>query len=283
MFVSHAKAERELGFTPGSVDAALQRAIDWFRESGALSITMSILFVASEAAELKPLAAHLENLRKLPWPLDYAYEGIANGRRFILAAHGAGPKLAERATEVAIRAISGAKQSSSQLEAVVSTGFCGALDPKLQVGDIVVATQVLDLATQEIYLCPDLPDRRISGIVVSQNRIATNIEEKAQLFHQTAACAVEMEAAGVASRAKRAGLPFYCIKVISDSANESFALDFNSMRTTEGRLARGKIIVHALAHPNLVAGLLRLRRRTGEMAQALGEFLVSCRIGSDIL
>ena len=34
MFVSHAKAERELGFRPGPVDAALQRAIDWFRESG---------------------------------------------------------------------------------------------------------------------------------------------------------------------------------------------------------------------------------------------------------
>jgi len=30
MFVSHAKAERELGFHPGSVDCALQRAIDWF-------------------------------------------------------------------------------------------------------------------------------------------------------------------------------------------------------------------------------------------------------------
>jgi dihydroflavonol-4-reductase len=34
MFVSHAKAERELGFRPGPVDAALQRAIDWFKESG---------------------------------------------------------------------------------------------------------------------------------------------------------------------------------------------------------------------------------------------------------
>jgi dihydroflavonol-4-reductase len=33
MFVSHAKAERELGFHPGSVDCALQRAIDWFHES----------------------------------------------------------------------------------------------------------------------------------------------------------------------------------------------------------------------------------------------------------
>ncbi|MGA8030019.1 MAG: hopanoid-associated sugar epimerase [Bryobacteraceae bacterium] len=31
MFVSHAKAERELGFSPGPVDEALQRAVSWFQ------------------------------------------------------------------------------------------------------------------------------------------------------------------------------------------------------------------------------------------------------------
>lgn len=34
MFVSHAKAARELGFSPGPVDAALTRAIEWFRGNG---------------------------------------------------------------------------------------------------------------------------------------------------------------------------------------------------------------------------------------------------------
>lgn len=34
MFVSHAKAARELGYAPGPIDAALQRAIEWFQESG---------------------------------------------------------------------------------------------------------------------------------------------------------------------------------------------------------------------------------------------------------
>jgi hypothetical protein len=34
MFVTHEKASRELHFAPGSVDAALQRAIAWFRENG---------------------------------------------------------------------------------------------------------------------------------------------------------------------------------------------------------------------------------------------------------
>ena len=34
MFVSHAKAERELRFTPGPVEGALERAVSWFRTNG---------------------------------------------------------------------------------------------------------------------------------------------------------------------------------------------------------------------------------------------------------
>jgi dihydroflavonol-4-reductase len=34
MFVSHAKAARELGFAPGPADAALRRAVEWFRDNG---------------------------------------------------------------------------------------------------------------------------------------------------------------------------------------------------------------------------------------------------------
>src|ERR1700683_4205488 len=105
---------------------------------------MAILFVASEASEPEPFAEHLEYLRKLSWPVDYAYEGISEGRRFILAANGAGPKLAAQATEVAIRAVTNADLSSSRLEAVITTGYCGGLDPTLKAGEIVVAEQVFD-------------------------------------------------------------------------------------------------------------------------------------------
>ncbi len=34
MFVAHAKATNELGFRPGSVDQALTRAVNWFRDNG---------------------------------------------------------------------------------------------------------------------------------------------------------------------------------------------------------------------------------------------------------
>jgi len=241
---------------------------------------MAILYVASEAVELEPMAKLLTGVRKLKWPLAYAYEGVWEGRRLLLAANGAGPQLAMRAVEVAIRAITSAELSSSALEAVVSTGFCGALDPALREGQMIVAKEVLDWANKERYDCVEVTGGAgaISGLMVSQDRIAADREEKRSLRNDAGGVAVEMEAAGVAARVKRAGLPFCCIKVVLDRAEESFAIDWNRMRDREGRIARGKIMVHALRRPNLLLELFRLKRRSEEAARVLGEFLVSSRI-----
>ncbi|MBV9759496.1 MAG: hypothetical protein JO340_02940 [Acidobacteriaceae bacterium] len=241
---------------------------------------MAILYVASQSSELQPFAETLTGLRKLNWPLDYAFEGILEGRRIMLAANGAGPRLAARAAEVAIRAVTVAELSSSKLEAIVSTGYCGALDPNLRESEIVVATQVRDLASAEIFhAAPVTADRQFaSGVVASQDRIVIEAAEKQRLGPD--AIAVDMEAAGVAARTRAASLPFCCIKVVSDRADESFRIDFNRMRTKEGRMARGKISIHAATHPKLIGDLVRLRKRTRDASRALGEFLVSCRINT---
>lgn len=243
---------------------------------------MAILYVASEAFELEPFAGLLTGLRKLKWPIEYAFEGIWEGRRIMLAAHGAGPKLAAQAVEIAIRAVTAAELSASKLEAVVSTGLCGALDPELREGQIVTATEVLDLASQETFACaPMIADgEAVSGVVATQDRIANEASEKRQL-RASGAIAVDMEAAGVAARAKRAGLPFSCIKVVLDPCDESFGFDLNKMRTVEGRIARGKISFYALTHPVVIPGLIRLNRRAGDAAKVLGDFLVGCRINSE--
>ncbi len=240
---------------------------------------MAILYVASEALELEPLARLLTGLRKLKWPLDYAYEGIWEGRRVMLAANGAGPRLAVRAVETAIRAVTAAELSSSKLDAVISTGLCGALDPALQVNQIVVAREVIDSASRESYACaPVLADRNFTlGTLITQDRVANTAEEKSALA-KSGAIAVDMESAAIAAHARRAGLPFACIKAVSDAADESFEVDFNKMRSEDGRLAHGKIGLYALAHPNKIPWLFRFKRRVEGAAQTLGEFLVSCRV-----
>ncbi len=240
---------------------------------------MAILYVASEAMELEPFAVFLTGVRKLKWPIDYAFEGVWEGRRVMLAANGAGPKLASQAVEIAIRAVTGAELSSSKLEAVVSTGFCGALDPDLRECQLVVGNQIFDLDTNKRFECGpvDADNQFLSGLLISQNRVANYTHEKQQL-RDHGAIAVDMEAAGVAARATRAGLPFYCIKVVCDRADESFPLDINSVRTPDGRIRRVKIGIHALTHPKVLRPLLHWKRRSADAAKALGGFLVSCRI-----
>src|SRR5271165_440629 len=240
---------------------------------------MAILFVASESYELKPFAARLAGCRSLNWPLDYAEEGVWEGQRAILVANGAGPKLAAAAVEIARRAVMVADLSSSRLEAIVSIGVCGGLNPSLTPGQVLCPKKVLALDVQEVFGCHTIEAAHefVSGVAISIDRVAGTLEEKKKL-HEQGGDVVEMEAAGVASKAIQAGLPFYCIKVLSDSADDEMPLDLNEMRTTEGRFARGKIGSYALTHPNVLPGLLRLRRRSEEAAGVLGDFLVSCRI-----
>jgi nucleoside phosphorylase len=239
---------------------------------------MAILFVASEAFELEPLAQRLTGRRPLKWPVKYAEQGVWQGKRYLLAANGPGAKLARKCVEVGIRATSVTDLSSSKLEAVVSVGLCGALQSTLSVNDIFIGTEVLDGTASERFTChPVAHDGAATeGLVISVDRIAVTQSDKAKLA-ETGALAVEMEAAGIAMRTLAANLPFSCIKVVSDTVDEEFVIDFNELRTTEGRFARGKIVIYALTHPSVIPSLFRLRRRVKEASGALGAFLASCR------
>ncbi len=240
---------------------------------------MALLYIAAEPGELKPFAERLTGLRPLKWPLDYAQEGILDDRRILLAANGPGPKLAAQALEIAIRAIVAADLQSSALEAVVSVGFCGALRSDLQEGQILVANEIKDPQSSEPLPALEVETEHsfVSGAFVSQNSVASTAAEKTRLGGQFQAIAVEMEAFGVAARAKRAGLPFYCIKVVSDRADENLRIDFNRSRSRDGHFSRVKIVLQAIAKPGLIPELFRLKRRADMAARALGDFLVSCR------
>ncbi len=239
---------------------------------------MAILFVASEAYELKPFAASLVGARGLKWPIDYAAEGVWEGQRAVLVANGAGPKLAGEAVEVARRAIMLSDLSSSRLDSIVSVGVCGGLNPDRKPNDILIATAVLAPELNDSFPCQAVGGQGASvGVLVSVDRVAGTVEEKARL-RESGADAVDMEAAGVAAKARQLGLPFFCVKAVSDSFDEPMPLDMNQMRTPEGRFARGKIGNYAVTHPQVLPGLLRLKRRADDAAAVLGGFLVSCQI-----
>ena len=60
---------------------------------------------------------------------------------------------------------------------------------------------------------------------------------------------VEMEAAGVGAVAGRLGLPFYCIRAVSDLAEEDLRNDFNSAFRSDGSLDTMRLLGSGVRRP----------------------------------
>jgi len=225
-----------------------------------------LAFVAAERREFDGMLGRAERVTKLDWPLSFARIAWVNGEPIVLVANGPGPKLAGWAAEIA--------RKHQELRGLVSTGFCGALHPALEPCDIFVATEVLGVAHALSVPRSHSCDRQ-TGKLLSIDRVVSTASEKADL-HQTGADAVEMEAAAVAAKAAEWNLPFFCVRVVTDTAAESFPLDFNRMRDADGRFSRIKILTAALRQPgSVLPGLVKLNKRCKDASQALGDFIVN--------
>ncbi|HTW66307.1 MAG TPA: hypothetical protein VME17_16910 [Bryobacteraceae bacterium] len=225
-----------------------------------------LVFVAAERRELEALLAHVEKVEQADWPLDFARVGWLQGARIAMVANGPGPKLAGAAVDIV--------REREQMNGLISTGFCGGLDPALEVGDIFVATEVVGCGAARV---PVVSRPFKMGRLLSIDRVVCSASEKTHL-RKCGASAVEMEAAAVASRAQEWNLPFYAVRIVTDTYGETFPLDFNHMRSTDGRFSRGRILRAALRNPLAVfPALIKIDKTTKRAARALGDFLADSR------
>ncbi|MEP6960967.1 MAG: hypothetical protein ABI995_02755 [Acidobacteriota bacterium] len=227
----------------------------------AIADTPSILFVAAEAREFAGLLKHAVSTRAIPSSAAFARETELNGARCILIANGPGPRLVNLALDRDF-------PKRWNVQQVISTGFCGALDPHLKIGDIVVSGAPLPSAAG--------PYRH--GEIWSIDEVAVTAVEKGQLRNKTGASVVEMEFAAVQAKAREWGLPCRAIRVVSDTAAEDLPLNFNDYRDADGRFQFSRIAFSGLASPfRVLPALLRLDRNSKEASEKLGAFLADCQ------
>ncbi|HVW08590.1 MAG TPA: hypothetical protein VHC90_08410 [Bryobacteraceae bacterium] len=197
-------------------------------------------------------------------PVHWSRTGSHRGRQMLAIANGIGQ---ERATA--------AVRWAGTVDAVWSVGTAGALDPSLGVADIVAATGVTD--GDRTWPALTVPGPAVkSGLVRTSQHIARTRVEKANL-RESGAIIVEMEAAAAARAAEEMAVPFYCVRAVSDVANETFFIDFEAFFMPNGTLDVPRLLIYALAHPmDALPELIRLQRRSSLAAKRLAGFLASC-------
>jgi adenosylhomocysteine nucleosidase len=232
-------------------------------------LSQPLLFIASDRREAQPWVAQWEDRHPLNLPVHWARAGTWRGRDAIAVANGVG-------VEMSTAAVHAAATVADRFAAICSIGTGGALDPSLAIGDIVVATSVQGDSAAWAALDPNGPLAR-SGLIRTNRHIARTAEEKSNLS-RSGAILVDMEAAGVAAAADELAVPFYCVRVVSDLAGETFFIDFERFLMADGRFNVSRLVMFAMAHPAKgFPELLRLQRRTSAAANKLGHFLANCR------
>jgi nucleoside phosphorylase len=219
--------------------------------------------------EFRGILARAEQARPAPLPVDWARFARLGGHELLLVANGAGARRAASAVDAA--------GETFQPDSVISTGFCGALDPQLAVADVVVATSIAAADRSFDALPVATTSAHHSGVVRSVDRVAQTAEEK-RCLRVGGAMVVEMEAAGVAARAQVRGLPFHCLRVVTDLAGETMANDFNAALRSDGHFDTMVILRATLRRPLArLPELCRLRQRSVRAACVLGDFFADCR------
>lgn len=159
--------------------------------------------------------------------------------------------------------------------ALVSFGVAGGLDPDLRPGDLLLAEAVVfedrrwpcDAAWRG-RVAAQLAGHKNGMIAGSPGELAS-AADKARLFRESGASAVDMESHAVAAVAAVAGLPFLALRAIADPAGLSLPRAVLGAIDAEGRSRTGLIVGRLAFRPWELPALLALGRHYGHALRAL--------------
>jgi adenosylhomocysteine nucleosidase len=166
---------------------------------------------------------------------------------------------------------------------VIAAGFAGALHSEYHVGDIILASEVVD--EEGHGYTSTWPERLPEGEwrpplhrgrLVTAGCIVASPEEKRALAAKHEAVAVDMESASVARWCAERGTPFACVRAISDDLETPLSPRLASL-LHDGRVDALRLVGSLLIRPRMIGELWRLARQTSyageQLGKALGEML----------
>lgn len=206
-----------------------------------------IALIGAMNEEIELLVAHMTDIRETVKAGITFREGTYFGKDVVVCRTGVGKVNAAVTTQILI--------DQFGVEAVIFTGVAGALDPELQIGDLVISTEcvqhdmdvtalgfprgVIPYAENSVYAADSkLVDLAVAsgeklfagkvkkGRVLSGDQFIASREVVANLFQELNGVCVEMEGSSVAQVCVMNAIPYVVLRSMSDKADGSAHVNF---------------------------------------------------------
>lgn len=239
--------------------------------------TMKIGIITAMPEEYRAVAAGLGAVTAISLGNLRAGRSISAGYEFLVVESGMGFDNAARAAEALI--------SDDCPDLLISTGFCGGIDPELQAGDVVVAERIIIANAEGFEEIPVLfsvigqnfvarqageGERTVGGGFVSTPVITSKARLAAMLSGSCQNQVVEMESGAVANIAAENNIPLLAIRAVSDIAEEELGFSLDEFCDPGLRRIRiSKVLLTILRKPHIIPQLLRLSRSSRRAAESL--------------
>jgi len=155
--------------------------------------------------------------------------------------------------------------------ALVSWGMAGGLDPALTPGTIFLPDTVISTAGAALATAGPWRERLGAAVIdhhpvhggrlLTSARAVGSLADKATLFRETGAVAVDMESSAVAEVAQAHQLPFIAVRVIVDGAADALPRAVTAAADSEGHLQIWRLLGALARTPGELGPLLRLAGR----------------------
>jgi len=225
------------------------------------------------------VAALPAEARVLSRAADRMMQGLSAKGKIVVRQSGIGLQAARRQAEYL----------ANISELLVSFGVSGGLHPALKTGDLVLADRVLtwDLdhsSTQALplsfradtglidYIAEKFQENTIHfyrGPIFCSPKPISTAASKLRAHRLTGALAVDMESRAVCEVAEEAGLPFFCLRAICDTAGQTVADTLLAMVDEQGNPRVGYLLAHLVRRPWLLRDVIRMACRFRQALIAL--------------
>jgi nucleoside phosphorylase len=157
---------------------------------------------------------------------------------------------------------------------LISAGFAGALNDRLQVGDLLLARNFSTLGSAEKRSSLSSLSIHI-GDLLTVPALINSGKDRNKLALTSGAMAVDMETEFIARACAAQGIPLFSLRVISDTPKELFPAPSHVLFDIERQQTQMlKLATYFFVHPHRVPRLVQFARRIARTKKILANAVV---------